>query len=74
MNTFTNPDWFPAKGKSCLLKYGQVSLYLWENVASNCHRNLSSTIPDDYDFNNTEISQFVLLIYSADGDSLACDC
>tara|TARA_B100000424_G_scaffold271650_1_gene275502 strand:+ start:17743 stop:18990 length:1248 start_codon:yes stop_codon:yes gene_type:complete len=57
MNTFTNPDWFPAKGKSCLLKYGQVSLYLWENVASNCHRNLSSTIPDDYDFNNTEISQ-----------------
>lgn len=53
----SNPEWFPARGKSCLLKYSQVSLYLWENVASNCHRNLSSTIPDDYDFNNTQISQ-----------------
>jgi hypothetical protein len=49
--------WFPPankeNSKSCLLKWSQVSLYLWENKSSSCHRNQNADIPDDYDFNNT---------------------
>jgi hypothetical protein len=45
--------WFPPKGKACLLKWSQVSLYLWENKSSSCHRNRNAEISDDYDFNNT---------------------
>lgn len=51
-------SWFPPvnekSSKACLLKWGQVSLYLWENVSSSCHRNQNAVIPDDYDFHNTE--------------------
>lgn len=47
--------WFPPQGKTvCLQKWSQVSLYLWENASSSCHRNLNADIPDDYDFHNTE--------------------
>jgi hypothetical protein len=46
--------WFPPEGKTaCLQKWSQVSLYLWENKSSSCHRNQNAEIPDDYDFNNT---------------------
>ena len=46
--------WFPPPGKTaCLQKWSQVSLYLWENKSSSCHRNQNAEIPDDYDFNNT---------------------
>jgi sulfatase maturation enzyme AslB (radical SAM superfamily) len=46
--------WFPPDGKTaCLQKWSQVSLYLWENKSSSCHRNQNADIPDDYDFNNT---------------------
>jgi hypothetical protein len=57
MNTEKNNHWFPLReqGKSCMLKWGQVSLYLWTNKASNCHRNLSKTIPDNFDFNNIDL-------------------
>lgn len=46
-------EWFPPKGKACLLKWSQVSLYLWENKSSSCHRNKNADVPDDYDFHNT---------------------
>jgi hypothetical protein len=50
--------WFPPANikdsKTCLLKWSQVSLYLWENTSSSCHRNLNALVPADYDFNNTE--------------------
>jgi sulfatase maturation enzyme AslB (radical SAM superfamily) len=46
-------NWFPLGGKSCLLKWGQVSLYLWENKSSSCHRNKNADIDDSYDFHNT---------------------
>lgn len=46
--------WFPPEGKTvCLQKWSQVSLYLWENKSSSCHRNQNADVPDDYDFNNT---------------------
>ena len=46
--------WFPPVGDTvCLQKWSQVSLYLWENKSSSCHRNQNAEIPDDYDFNNT---------------------
>jgi hypothetical protein len=46
--------WFPPQGKTvCLQKWSQVSLYLWENKSSSCHRNQNADIPDDYDFHNT---------------------
>jgi sulfatase maturation enzyme AslB (radical SAM superfamily) len=46
--------WFPPEGSTaCLQKWSQVSLYLWENKSSSCHRNQNAEIPDDYDFNNT---------------------
>lgn len=46
--------WFPPDGKTaCLQKWSQVSLYLWENKSSSCHRNQNADVPDDYDFNNT---------------------
>jgi len=48
-------DWFPPKGKTCLLKWSQVSLYLWENTSSGCHRNLNAPIPANFDFHNTPI-------------------
>jgi len=45
--------WFPPRGKTvCLQKWSQVSLYLWENTSSSCHRNRSIPIPDNYDFHN----------------------
>lgn len=40
--------------KACLLKWSQTSLYLWDNKASSCHRNVNVTIDDDFDFHNTE--------------------
>ena len=50
--------WFPPvndpNSKACLLKWSQVSLYLWENTSSSCHRNKNAVIPDSYDFHNTE--------------------
>lgn len=46
--------WFPPQGKTvCLQKWSQVSLYLWENKSSSCHRNQNADIPDNYDFHNT---------------------
>lgn len=46
--------WFPPQGDTvCLQKWSQVSLYLWENKSSSCHRNQNAEIPEDYDFNNT---------------------
>ena len=51
MNTF-----FPIKkDPACLLKWSQVSLYLYDNTASSCHRNKSHSVPDDYDFHNAPI-------------------
>lgn len=48
---------FPIKqDPACLLKWSQSSLYLWENTASSCHRNLNATIPDNFDFHNTDIT------------------
>lgn len=41
--------------KACLLKWSQVSLYLWENGSSSCHRNVNADILEDFDFHNTEI-------------------
>lgn len=50
----TIEKWFPPDGKTvCLQKWSQVSLYLWENKSSSCHRNQNADIPDDYDFHNT---------------------
>ena len=50
--------WFPPQGKTvCLQKWSQVSLYLWDNTSSSCHRNLPRQIPDDYDFHNTPLLQ-----------------
>lgn len=47
--------WFPPVGDTvCLQKWSQVSLYLWENKSSSCHRNTGADIPDDYDFHNTK--------------------
>lgn len=49
-------NWFPIKQTpSCLLKWSQVSLYLYDNTASSCHRNKSHTVPDNYDFHNAPI-------------------
>lgn len=49
--------YFPIKqDPACLLKWSQSSLYLWENTASSCHRNLNAPIPDDFDFHNTDIA------------------
>jgi hypothetical protein len=48
-------SFFPIPSdKACLLKWSQVSLYLWENTASSCHRNTGVKIGEDFDFNNTE--------------------
>jgi hypothetical protein len=50
----TIEKWFPPQGQTaCLQKWSQVSLYLWENKSSSCHRNLNADIPNDYDFHNT---------------------
>lgn len=50
----TIEKWFPPQGETvCLQKWSQVSLYLWENTSSSCHRNQNAVIPDDYDFHNT---------------------
>lgn len=52
-----NQRYFPIKqDPACLLKWSQVSLYLWENNSSSCHRNIGMKIPDDFDFNNTPIT------------------
>lgn len=49
-----NPDWFPAHGNNaCLLKWSQVTLSLWDNTSSSCHRNGMAQIPDDFDFHNS---------------------
>jgi sulfatase maturation enzyme AslB (radical SAM superfamily) len=46
--------WFPPPSdKACLLKWSQVSLYLWENMSSGCHRNKNELISEDYDFHNS---------------------
>jgi hypothetical protein len=48
-----NPDWFPAKGdRACLLKWSQVTLSLWDNTSSSCHRNGMAQIGKDFDFHN----------------------
>jgi organic radical activating enzyme len=39
---------------ACLMKWSQVSLFLWENSSASCHRNTSVTIDDSFDFHNTE--------------------
>ena len=49
-----NPDWFPAHGNNaCLLKWSQVTLSLWDNTSSSCHRNGMAKIPEDFDFHNS---------------------
>jgi MoaA/NifB/PqqE/SkfB family radical SAM enzyme len=49
-----NPDWFPAHGNNaCLLKWSQVTLSLWDNTSSSCHRNGMAQIPNDFDFHNS---------------------
>lgn len=49
-----NPDWFPATGnRACLLKWSQVTLSLWDNTSSSCHRNGMAQIPDNFDFHNS---------------------
>lgn len=54
MNNFKKPKWFPIPGdKACVLKWTQVSLYLWEGTSSSCHRNKSFPVGDDFDFHNT---------------------
>ena len=40
--------------RACLLKWSQVSLYLWNNTASSCHRNKNVFIDEDFDFHNTD--------------------
>ena len=48
-----NPDWFPAQGdRACLLKWSQVTLSLWSNTSSSCHRNGMHQIGEDFDFHN----------------------
>lgn len=49
--------YFPIKkNPACLLKWSQVSLYLWENTSSSCHRNIGMKIPENFDFHNTPIT------------------
>ena len=49
-----NPDWFAAHGNNaCLLKWSQVTLSLWDNTSSSCHRNGMAKIPEDFDFHNS---------------------
>ena len=55
MSDTSQNSFFPIPSdKACLLKWSQVSLYLWENTASSCHRNTGVKIGEDFDFNNTE--------------------
>lgn len=51
--SFKIPEWFPAKGKTCVYKWSQVCVYLWEGMSSSCHRNKNFPIPSDFDFHNT---------------------
>jgi len=46
-------NWWPLGGKSCLLKWSQVCVYLWEGTSSSCHRNKNFKIPENFDFHNT---------------------
>ena len=51
----SNKTFLPiASDRACLLKWSQVSLYLWNNTAASCHRNKNVIIGEDFDFHNTE--------------------